>query len=139
MITGVRHIGIIVRNIEHSVAVFKNVFDLKEGEIQIVSSEESQGAGKFAFLQVAGTELALIQPLSDSFQEALGHPPEGLNHIAFTVENIEEAVKVLAEKGVRLGHVTKQGIMDTGRVKIAYLDPRDTDGIFIELVQPTRG
>lgn len=36
---------------------------------------------------------------------------------------------------VHLGYITRYGIFDTGKTKIAYLDPKDTDGILIELVE----
>ncbi len=39
-------------------------------------------------------------------------------------------------KGVRLGHVTKDGILDMGRSKVAYFNPEDTGGILIEFVEP---
>ena len=43
----------------------------------------------------------------------------------------------LEKKGFRLGYITKQGIFDNGRSKVAYLEPADTDGHLIELVEPT--
>ncbi len=58
-----------------------------------------------------------------------------LNHIAVQVKDVEQAVKEMEKKGVHLGYITKDGIFDTGKTKIAYLDPKDTDGIFIELVE----
>jgi catechol 2,3-dioxygenase-like lactoylglutathione lyase family enzyme len=66
----------------------------------------------------------------------LGNPPAGINHIAFTVTSIEEAVTRMKEKGVRLGHVTRDGILDMGRSKVAYFNPEDTGGILIEFVEP---
>jgi catechol 2,3-dioxygenase-like lactoylglutathione lyase family enzyme len=85
---------------------------------------------------VGGTELALIEPISKNFKKLLGNPVEGLNHIAFTVKDIEEAVTLMKKKGVRLGHVTKDGIRDMGRSKMAYFNPEDTDGILMEFVEP---
>jgi len=51
------------------------------------------------------------------------------------VKDVEKAVKTMEEKGIHLGYITKDGIFDTGGTKIAYLDPRDTDGILIELIE----
>ena len=136
MITKIRHIGIIVKDAEKSVELFKDLFDLKDDEIKVVPSSVTKNESIFAFVPTGGIELELIQPLSEHFKEMVGNPPEGINHLAFTVKDIEEAVKLMAEKGVRLGHVTKDGILDMGRSKVAYFNPEDTGGILIEFAEP---
>ena len=136
MITGLRHIGIIVKDAEKSTSLFKRLFDLKDEDIRIVSPEVTKGESCFSFIPAGGIELELIQPISERFKEMVGNPPEGINHFAFTVKDIEEAVGQMAKKGVRLGHVTKDGILDMGRSKVAYFNPEDTDGILIEFVEP---
>ena len=137
MITSLRHIGIIVKNAEKSTGLFKNFFDLRDDEIEVVPSDVTKGESRYTFIPVGGINLELIQPISEQFKEMLGNPVEGVNHIAFTVKDIEEAVRLMGKKGVRLGHVTKDSILDMGRSKIAYFDPEDTDGILIEFVEPT--
>lgn len=136
LITGIRHIGIIVKDAEQSMRLFRNLLDLDERDIKVVSSEVTRGESVFSFVPAGGIELELIQPVSQRFDAMLGHPPEGINHIAFAVTDIEEAVALMKAKGVRLGHVTRNGILDMGRSKVAYFDPEDTGGILIELVEP---
>jgi catechol 2,3-dioxygenase-like lactoylglutathione lyase family enzyme len=136
MITNVRHIGIIVKDAEKSTRVFKNLFDLEDDEIFIVPTSLTKGESKYSFIPAGGTQLELIEPISERFKEMLGNPVEGINHIAFTVKDIEGAVTLMEKKGVRLGHVTKDGILDMGRSKVAYFNPDDTDGILIEFVEP---
>lgn len=136
MITGLRHIGIIVKDAKESMEVFKSLFDLKDEEIRVVPSTITKGESEFAFIPVGGIELELIQPISERFNEMVGNPAQGINHIAFTVKNIEEAVRIMEEKGVRLGHVTKEGILNMGRSKVAYFNPEDTGEILIEFVEP---
>ena len=135
MITRMRHIGYIVKDMDRSVNTFKKLFDLKDENIRMLTADDTGGAGAFAFIPVGGTELELIQPISDYFKEMTGDPPEGINHIAFQVKDVEQAVRIMEGKGVHLGYITKDGIFDTGKTKIAYLDPKDTDGILIELVE----
>jgi methylmalonyl-CoA epimerase len=136
MITKIRHIGIIVKDAEKSVKLFKNLFDLNDDEVKVVPPSVTKNESVFAFIPTGETELELIQPLSEHFKEMVGNPAEGINHIAFTVKDIEEAVRLMGEKGVRLGHVTKDGILDMGRSKVAYFNPEDTGGILIEFVEP---
>lgn len=137
MIVNVNHLGIIVKDAERSIKVFKNFFDLKDDEIRIIPSTLTKGESKYAFMPAGGTELELIEPISESFKKMLGNPVEGINHIAFTVKDVEEAVRLMEKKGVRLGHVTKDGILNMeGICKVAYFNPEDTGDILIEFVEP---
>ena len=135
MITRLRHVGYIVEDIDKSVNMFKALFDLKDEDIRMMSADDTGGAGAFAFVPVGDTELELIQPVSDFFREMTGDPPPGINHIAVQVKDCEKAVEAMEKKGIRLGHITRDGIFDTGGTKIAYLDPNDTGGVLIELVE----
>jgi len=139
LITGLRHIGIIVKDAEKSTKLFKNLLDLDDGDITVVSPAVTRGESAFTFVPAGGIELQLIQPISERFGAMLGNPQAGINHLAFTVRDIEGAVKLMKEKGVRLGHVTKDGILDMGRSRVAYFNPEDTDGILIEFVEPLKG
>lgn len=136
MIVKLRHIGIIVKDAEKSVKLFKNLFDLEDDDIRVISPAVTKGESEFAFIPAGGIDLELIQPISEHFKEVVGNPDEGINHIAFTVRDIEDAVRLMEKKGVRLGHVAKDGILDMGRSKVAYFNPEDTDGILIEFVEP---
>lgn len=130
-----RHVGYITHDLDKSVSMFKKFFDLTDADIRTMSADDTGGAGAFAFVKIGGTELELIQPISDFFKEMTGDPPAGINHIAFQVKDVEAEVKALEEKGIHLGYITKDGIFDTGKTKLAYLDPNDTDGMLIELVE----
>ena len=100
------------------------------------SFDDKDAESRFAFIPLGGQELELIQPISERFKHMIGNPSPGINHIAFTVTDIEKAVERMKEKGVRLGHVTKDGILDMKRSKVAYFNPEDTGGILIEYVEP---
>lgn len=136
MISRIRHIGIIVKDMIEAIEPFKKILDLKDEEIYIMPPLEEETESRFAFINIGGIELEFIHPISERFKRLLGDPPEGLNHIAYVVENIEEAVKKLEKKGISLSHVTKDGILDMGRSKIAYFGPDIPGGILIELVEP---
>jgi methylmalonyl-CoA/ethylmalonyl-CoA epimerase len=59
----------------------------------------------------------------------------GTNYVSWHVSDIEACVSLLAESEIRPGHVTPKGVVDTGRSKIFYLDPADTGGLLVELVE----
>jgi methylmalonyl-CoA epimerase len=136
MITKIRHIGIIVNNAYETAEMYKNLLGLKDEDIKFVPPRGTETDTLFAFIPIGDIELELIQPITEKFKNFLGNPREGINHIAFTVSNLDEAVKQMAERGIRLGHVTKDGILDMQRSRVAYFDPQDTGGMLIELVEP---
>jgi catechol 2,3-dioxygenase-like lactoylglutathione lyase family enzyme len=136
LITGLRHIGVIVKDAEKSMNLFKHLLDVEDKDIKVVSTEVTRGESVFSFIPAGGIELELIQPISEHFAKLVGNPPEGINHLAFTVKDLGAAVALMQEKGVRLGHVTRDGILDMGRSRVAYFNPEDTGGILIEFVEP---
>ncbi len=138
IIKNVRHIGVIVKDAKNSTDVLKNMFDLDDDEVVMMSTDVTGGGSIYSFIPVGGTEFELIEPISEDFKAMLGDPPAGINHIAFTVTDIDQAVSMMNEKGIRLGHVTKDGIIDTGRSKVAYFDPEDTGNILMEFVEPKK-
>jgi methylmalonyl-CoA/ethylmalonyl-CoA epimerase len=136
MINKIRHLGIITNDIDASLAVYKALLGLEDKDIRFVPERGTETETIFAFLSIGDIELEIIQPLTDNFRTFLGNPPEGINHIAFLVDNLEEDVKEMEKKGVHLGHVTKNGILNMKRSRVAYFDPKDTNGMLIEFVEP---
>jgi catechol 2,3-dioxygenase-like lactoylglutathione lyase family enzyme len=136
-ISRLRHVGYFVEDMDATLDIFRRLFDVKDEDIRVMSAEETGGTGIFCFVTVAGTELELIQLESDAAKTWCGNPPPGISHIAFQVEDIEATVASMRSKGFRLGYITKHGIFDNGKSKVAYLEPEDTDGHLIELVELT--
>ena len=134
----VRHIGVIVDDLDSSIEIYKKLYDIEDDEIRIVPEpgDSREKDTRFAFIPVGGMEYELIHPISDSFKKMVGNPKPGINHIAFTVTDIEGAVENMKAKGVRLGHVTRDGILDMKRSKVAYFNPEDTGGVLLEFVEP---
>lgn len=88
-----------------------------------------------AFLPVGDTEVELLQSTAPDgpvagFIEKKG---EGVQHIAFVVDNIEEALKELEGKGIRL--IDKVPLIGAGGKKIAFIHPKETYGVLVELCQ----
>jgi methylmalonyl-CoA/ethylmalonyl-CoA epimerase len=58
---------------------------------------------------------------------------QGIQHVAFRVENIEEALAELKEKGVKL--IDEKPRKGAGGAKIAFLHPKATNGVLVELCE----
>jgi methylmalonyl-CoA/ethylmalonyl-CoA epimerase len=58
---------------------------------------------------------------------------EGIQHIAYRVENLEEALAELKEKGVRL--IDQEPRKGAGGARIAFIHPKETNGVLVELCE----
>jgi methylmalonyl-CoA/ethylmalonyl-CoA epimerase len=130
-IVRVDHIGVAVNSIDTALKFFKDTLGLKLAGSETVAEQKVTTS----FLPVGDTEVELLQSTAPDgpiagFIEKKG---EGVQHIAFMVENIEEALKELQDKGVRL--IDKVPRMGAGGKKIAFLHPKDTNGVLVELCQ----
>jgi methylmalonyl-CoA/ethylmalonyl-CoA epimerase len=127
----VDHIGIAVSNLEESIKFYEDVLGLKLHGTEVVEEQQV----KVAFLPIGDTEVELLEPTTpDSpiakFIEKKG---QGMQHIAFRVDDIEAALEDMKAKGVRL--IDEKPRYGAGGAKIAFLHPKSTNGVLIELCE----
>jgi len=131
MVLKLDHIGVAVSNMEESLKLYTELLGLELHGTEVVEEQKV----KVAFLPVGDTEIELLESTSPDgpvakFIESRG---QGVQHLAFNVENIEEALAKMKEQGVRLiDEVPRYG---AGGAKIAFLHPKATGGVLIELCQ----
>lgn len=130
-----RHIGYIVRDLRQAIADFQRLFDLQEEDIRILPPFNLPADTRFAFFHADGLNFELIEPISDKFKDILFNSGLGINHICFTVDNIEEAFAEMTRKGIRPGHVTPNGILTLPHQKMVYFNPEDTGGFLLEYIE----
>lgn len=125
------HIGIAVRNLEESNKLFAKLLGKPHYKIEEV---ESEGV-RTSFFEVGGIKIELLEATrSDSpiarFIEKKG---EGLHHLAFASEQIEEEIKKFSTEGFTpLSDKPKHG---ADNKKIVFLHPKTTNGVLVELCQ----
>jgi len=129
MIKKIDHIGIAVKSIEKASELFSNILGLEVGGEELIEEQKV----KVAFLPLGDCELELLESTSPDgpiarFIEKKG---EGIQHIAFRVNNLEKALEKLKEEGVML--IDEKPRYGAGGAKIAFLHPKSTNGILIEL------
>jgi catechol 2,3-dioxygenase-like lactoylglutathione lyase family enzyme len=130
-----RHIGYIVRDLRQAIVDFQRLFDLEEDDIRIIPPFNLPADTRFAFFHADGLNFELIEPISDKFKDILFNSGIGINHICFTVDNIEEAFAEMTRKGIRPGHVTPNGILTLPHQKMVYFNPEDTGGFLLEYIE----
>jgi methylmalonyl-CoA/ethylmalonyl-CoA epimerase len=131
MIKKIEHLGIAVENIAESLKVYEKLLGTSCYKVEEV---ESEGV-KTAFLKIGESKIELLEATNQSSPIAkfLSKKGKGIHHIAFDSSNIEEDIKRLKNEGFELIHQTPKEGADNK--KIAFLHPRSTDGILVELCQ----
>lgn len=135
MIKRVHHIGIAVKDLKESVALFERLLGLKPVSIE---DAPCQKVSEAIYEVGDGMEIDLLEPTGPESAVArfLEKRGEGLHHICFEVDDIDAELKAMEEKGVQL--IDRQG-RDGVAGKIAFLHPRSVNGVLVELVQPGSG
>jgi methylmalonyl-CoA/ethylmalonyl-CoA epimerase len=125
----VDHIGIAVKSLDESLKFYTEALGLKVEGVEEIADQKV----RIAFLPLGDTEVELIESTSPDgpvakFIESRG---EGLQHIAYRVESVEEALKELKEKGVRL--IDEKPRYGAGNARIAFIHPKATNGVLVEI------
>ena len=128
-VTKLDHIGIAVKNMDEALAFYRETLGIDSVGTEVIEEQKV----KVAFLPLGDTELELLESTAPDgpvakFIEKRG---EGIQHIALRVESIEEALGELKEKGFKL--IDQQPRYGAGNAKIAFLHPKATGGILLEL------
>lgn len=131
MVVKVDHIGIAVSDLAESLKMYTDILGMTLHGTETVEEQKV----KTAFLPLGDTEIELLESTSPDgpigkFIETRG---QGIQHIAFRVDDIEAALAELKAKGVRL--IDEKPRYGAGGAKIAFLHPKATGGVLIELCQ----
>ncbi|NOQ23865.1 MAG: methylmalonyl-CoA epimerase [Bacteroidales bacterium] len=127
----IEHIGIAVKNLDESIKYYQDVLGLECYNIEEVKDQKV----KTAFFKVGETKIELLESTDPEgpIGKYLEKKGEGIHHIAFAVNNIEEKLKHAEDKGVRLvDSVPRKGAEG---LDIAFLHPKSTFGVLTEICE----
>lgn len=130
-ITHIEHIGIAVKSIDEHLPYYEDVLGLKCYNIETVEDQKV----KTAFFKVGQTKIELLEPTDETstvakFIEKRG---EGVHHIAYATNNVNEALAEAEAKGIRL--IDKQGRPGAEGLTIGFLHPKFTGGVLTEFCE----
>ncbi|MGE0019975.1 MAG: methylmalonyl-CoA epimerase [Draconibacterium sp.] len=128
-ISHIEHIGIAVNKLEEAIPYYENVLGLKCYAIEEVADQKV----KTAFFMVGQTKIELLESTDPEgpigkFIEKKG---PGVHHLAFAVNNVNEALNELGDKGVQL--IDKTGRKGAEGLNIGFLHPKSTLGVLTEI------
>jgi len=125
----VDHVGIAVKDLAEARKFYEEVLGLKCNGVETVEEQKVN----VAFIPCGDSELELLESTTDDgpiakFIEKNG---QGIQHVALRVDDIEATLAELKEKGIRLIDQTPR--YGAGGAKIAFVHPKATGGILLEL------
>ncbi len=127
----IEHIGIAVRDMAESEAIFSKLFDTQPYKQEVVEAQKVLTS----FLRVGNSKIELLQATSEDsvIQKFIDKKGPGFHHIAFAVTDIKSEMKRLSEEGFRL--LQEEPSLGADNKLVCFLHPKSTDGMLVELVQ----
>ena len=127
----IEHIGIAVNSLDESIPYYENILGLKCYAIEEVKDQKV----KTAFFIIGDTKIELLESTDPEgpigkFIEKRG---QGIHHLAFAVNGIEDALNEAEEKGIRL--IDKQPRRGAEGLDIGFLHPKSTFGVLTEFCE----
>lgn len=131
MITQISHLGIAVKNLQTAKELYQKLFQTQPSEEEIV---EEQKVRVVKFI-VGNSTIELLEATSPEspiarFIEKRG---EGIHHIAYESDNIEDELNRLKKEGLDLIH--KEPRIGADNMKIAFVNPKSVGGVLTEICQ----
>ena len=125
------HIAIVVDDIPTALTFWKDALGLDLSHVEDVPDQESV----VAFLPTGESEIELVKPTTSTSGVAkfLQKRGAGMHHICLEVDDIDAMLAQLKEKQVTL--INEAPILGTGGKKIAFIHPKSTAGVLVELYQ----
>ncbi|HKI88233.1 MAG TPA: methylmalonyl-CoA epimerase [Draconibacterium sp.] len=128
-ISHIEHIGIAVNSLEEAIPYYEKILGLNCYAIEEIADQKV----KTAFFMVGQTKIELLESTDSEgpigkFLEKKG---QGVHHLAFAVDNVDESLKELDEKGVQL--IDKKARKGAEGLNIGFLHPKSTLGVLTEI------
>jgi len=130
MFRKIDHVGIAVKNLEEAIKVWEGL-GLEVDEIEEVPDQKV----RTAIIHIGESRIELLEPTADDSPIAkfIAKRGEGIHHIALGVDNVEEHLEELKERGYRL--IDEKPRIGAGGAKIAFVHPKAVTGVLLELCQ----
>ena len=131
----IEHIGIAVKNLKDSNELFSKLF----GELHYKTEEVKSEGVNTSFFKVGDNKIELLEATKENspINKFIEKKGEGIHHIAFDVDDIVGEIKRLKKEGFKVLNETPKKGADNKLV--AFLHPKSSNGVLIELCQDIKG
>lgn len=130
----VEHIGIAVKDLEKSNALFAKLLNILPYKMETVESEKV----RTSFFRNGETKIELLESMDEDgpIGKYISKRGEGLHHIAFEVEDIRAEMKRLESEGFQL--INQEPKRGADHKLVCFIHPKTANGVLIELCQAIR-
>lgn len=134
LFTAIDHVGVAVPDLDEAIAFYRDSYGMELAHEEV---NEEQGVRE-AMMRVgaSGSCIQLLAPLSpeSTIAKFLDRNGQGIQQLAYRVEDIDAVCATLRERGLRLLYDTpKRG---TSNSRVNFIHPKDAGGVLVELVEP---
>lgn len=132
MFESVDHIGVAVDDLDASIKLYSELFEMPLEHRETVAEQGVEAA----LLGVGSSHVELLAPLADDTPvgKFLAKRGPGIHHAAYRCENVASALELCRQRGLRvIDEQPRRGIRGS---LVAFLHPASTGGVLTELVQP---
>lgn len=125
------HVGIAVSNLDDALVFYRDALGLDVQEAEDIPSQRVRAR----FVSLGGSTLELLEATSSDspITHFLQRRGPGLHHVTLRVENINDALGRLRERGIRL--IDNSPRLGAGGSMVAFVHPTSTQGVLVELKQ----
>jgi methylmalonyl-CoA/ethylmalonyl-CoA epimerase len=129
------HIGVAVTDLDQAIGLYQGSFQMPLVHRETV---EEQGV-EAALLDVGDGHVELLRPLGADTPvgKFIDRSGPGLHHVAYRVEDIDGVLRRLVDAGIEL--IDKEARVGIRGSRVAFLHPRSTGRVLIEIVEPAGG
>lgn len=134
-ISHIEHIGIAVENLDEAIAYYQDTLGLKCYGVEEVVDQKI----KTAFFKVGETKIELLESTDPEgpIGKFISKKGPGVHHMAFAVDNVNNALSDAEAKGIRLIDKVKRDGAEG--LSIGFLHPKSTLGVLTELCANEKG
>lgn len=131
----IEHIGIAVKDLNQALEFYQKTLGLTVMQVEEVAEQKI----KAAIIPVGESKIELLEATSPDSPVAkfIASRGEGIHHIALQVSGLEQILSQLSDAGVKL--IDSKPRIGAGGNKIAFIHPKSTNGVLLELCEPEQG
>jgi methylmalonyl-CoA/ethylmalonyl-CoA epimerase len=132
VLSSIDHVGVAVEDIDATLALYQQSLQMPLVHRETVAEQGVEAA----LLDVGDAHVELLQPLGPetSVGRFLARRGPGLHHIAYRVDDIDNALSALSQAGMRL--IDERPRVGIRGSRVAFVHPASTGGVLTEIVQP---
>jgi len=131
VLTRINHIGIAVKSLDDALPFYRDNLGMTFVGIEEVAEQKV----RVAMLQVGESKIELLEPTGEDSPVArfLEKSGPGIHHLAYEVEDIDDAIARLLADGARM--IDERPRNGAHGTRIAFVHPKSSNGVLTELCQ----